>query len=94
MVTIGLLFWLGTQTYHNPKYHSHETLLQGIKKGQTLAAMNCAFLGARGLFHAMNSKQIKHVLTTPPSHTWERMVQELDPMAGYSSVRSIDDFLP
>ena len=82
MVTAGLLFWLGTLGIRD-----WQAILQGIEKGQKLAAMNCAFVGARGLFHAMDISRIKKFWLELPTDAWALKVQTVKPIAGYSRIK-------
>nr|VFJ68572.1 MAG: fructokinase [Candidatus Kentron sp. FW] len=89
MVTIGLLFWLAIQGNRDQR-----VILQGVRKGQKLAAMNCAFVGARGIFHAMDVAEIKRLWLEDASiKTWTHEIPALDPMAGYALVEKGSRFL-
>jgi fructokinase len=61
MVSIGVIDRLLGSTGSKPSLDI-EDLLQGVVAGQRLAAANCAFTGARGLFRAMGAAYARSVL--------------------------------
>jgi fructokinase len=78
MVTTGLLDRLLAACLYY-KAWSIETIYEGILAGQRLAALNCAFAGARGAFLALGSAwarrtldvdldEVEHVLSVEPYH--------------------------
>jgi fructokinase len=60
MVTTGLLHYLLSAGYTRP--WSMEAVCAGVRIGQSLAALNCAFGGARGAFHALGPSRIREGL--------------------------------
>nr|VFK59902.1 MAG: fructokinase [Candidatus Kentron sp. TUN] len=88
MVTAGLLFWLAIQ-----EGRDQQIMLQGIRKGQKLAAMNCAFVGARGIFHAMDVASIKHFWLDASMQAWLREIRRINPTAGYTRIERESIFL-
>lgn len=89
MVTAGLLFWLGTS-----EIRDRQAFLQGIGKGQKLAAMNCAFVGARGLFHAMDISRIRKFWLELSMDAWAQEVHMVKPVTGYGKIKKTPAFLP
>jgi fructokinase len=61
MVSVGIIDWLLGSVGPKPSL-AIEDLLLGVVAGQRLAAANCAFTGARGLFRAMGSAYARSVL--------------------------------
>ncbi len=53
----------------------------GLVTGQRLAALNCAFVGARGVFHAFSGATIRSALTSLPECSLN--VAGIEPYAGY-----------
>jgi len=58
MVTTGLLDHLLKNWSAQSKWTAAD-FYPGIEAGQRLAALNCAFAGARGLFHALGAKRVR-----------------------------------
>lgn len=82
MVTIGLIHALmSTRSKH--RAIALEDVCSGLLMGQWLAAQNCAFIGARGLFHAFDGDTIREALTMVPGDSLD--VANLSPRAGYYS---------
>src|SRR3546814_16362979 len=50
MVSVGVIDWMLTNNFETLAALSAGNLLTGVLAGQRLAAENCAFAGARGLF--------------------------------------------
>lgn len=80
MVTTGLIHVLMNA------HASHgcvrvDDICSGLIMGQKLAALNCAFIGARGLFHAFDGPTIRNALTASSKRTLD--VTGLGPYAGY-----------
>ena len=63
MVTVGLIDWILAGHNHHGSPQLDE-ILQGIAAGQRLAAANCAFAGARGLFRQHGAHVVRRHLTT------------------------------
>lgn len=42
-----------------------EIVLQGLEEGQRLAALNCAFVGARGAFRAFSPRDLRLYMSRP-----------------------------
>ena len=64
MVTVGLIDWMLSNNVFASKDLSIEALFFGVLAGQRLAAENCAFAGARGLFKERGSAYVREVLST------------------------------
>ena len=62
MVSVGLIDWLLARTV--PRFSSLgiRDLMGGIVAGQRLAAENCAFAGARGVFHQRDVSYVRSIL--------------------------------
>jgi fructokinase len=56
-------------------------LYSGLVMGQWLAALNCAFVGARGVFHAFGGPTIRSALMSSPDRSLD--VAGVEPYAGY-----------
>ena len=61
MVSVGIIDWLLSSNAAERCSGATE-LLQGVIDGQRLAAANCAFLGARGLFKARGAVYARKIL--------------------------------
>lgn len=62
MVSIGLIDWLLAHTGPRfPGFGIHN-LMSGVVAGQRLAAENCAFAGARGVFHQRGVSYVRSIL--------------------------------
>jgi fructokinase len=61
MVTIGLIDWILT-SYSRHSMPQIDDILDGIVAGQRLAAANCAFTGARGLFKQHGARVVRRLL--------------------------------
>ena len=61
MVSVGMIDWLLANA-HSTDHVSAESLHQGVIAGQRLAAENCAFEGARGLFRHRGAAYARSVL--------------------------------
>jgi fructokinase len=66
MVTVGVIDWLLTLAPAARTCLSVESLMPGVAAGQRLAAENCAYQGARGLFRSRGSGFARAVL----NETW------------------------
>ncbi len=65
MVSVGLIDWLlnSQQSWHAHNLGIHD-LMGGVMAGQRLAAENCAFAGARGLFQHHDAAYVRAILAT------------------------------
>jgi fructokinase len=80
MVTTGLIHALmNTRSRHG--VIELADVCSGLLMGQWLAAQNCAFVGARGLFHAFDGNTIRRALAMVPGRSLD--VANLSPHAGY-----------
>lgn len=63
MVSVGLIDWLlnSQQSWHAQSLCIHD-LMGGVVAGQRLAAENCAFAGARGLFQHRDAAYVRAIL--------------------------------
>ncbi|WP_315833664.1 PfkB family carbohydrate kinase [Bradyrhizobium prioriisuperbiae] len=61
MVTTGLLDLVLKRWYHEGSWKV-EDIFDGIQLGQRLAALNCGFTGARGLFLAAGARRVRAML--------------------------------
>lgn len=61
MVTTGLLDLVLTRWHRNGSWKT-EDIFDGVEVGQRLAALNCGFTGARGLFLAAGANQVREML--------------------------------
>ena len=58
-----------------------DDVYSGLLMGQWLAALNCAFVGARGLFHAFSGAVLRDALASSPERTLD--IESIEPYAGY-----------
>lgn len=71
MVTVGLIDRILDQvTSHRPPAFEH--ILEGVIAGQRLAAANCAYPGARGLFRMHGADTVRRLLDDPE---WDLDIQ-------------------
>lgn len=61
MVSVGLIDWLLGQRAESQALGIHD-LMRGVVAGQRLAAENCAFAGARGLFRHHDAAYVRSIL--------------------------------
>jgi fructokinase len=61
MVSVGVIDWLLTMQFKTACLKAAD-LLEGIVAGQRLAAENCAFAGARGLFKKRGANYVREIL--------------------------------
>lgn len=61
MVSVGLIDWMLSSSTSCEQL-SAETILDGVIAGQRLAAENCGFLGARGLFRTKGASFARSIL--------------------------------
>ena len=62
MVSVGLIDWLLKKRSSGVPELCANDLLDGVRAGQLLAAANCAFVGARGLFRERGADYARSVL--------------------------------
>ena len=62
MVTLGLIDTIMQTGVKNPDALSLPIVLSGLHSGQLLAAENCAYIGARGLFRERGSQHVRTIL--------------------------------
>ncbi|MER9504703.1 PfkB family carbohydrate kinase [Mesorhizobium sp. M0579] len=62
MVTLGLLDTIIQNGVRHPASLSISTVLAGIRSGQRLAAANCAYIGARGIFRECGASRAREIL--------------------------------
>ena len=62
MVSIGLIDWMLANSLKTDALRA-TNLLKGVVAGQRLAAENCAYAGARGLFKKRGAAYVRQVLT-------------------------------
>lgn len=63
MVSVGLIDWLLTRPSPSPAPLNIHDLMLGVVAGQRLAAENCGFAGARGLFHHHDAAYVRSILS-------------------------------
>jgi fructokinase len=80
MVTTGLIHALMTAGSRRCSIRVDD-VYAGLVMGQWLAALNCAFVGARGLFHAFTGAVLREALASSPEHVLS--VAGIEPYAGY-----------
>lgn len=64
MVTLGLLDMIIQNGIRGPASLSLTTVLAGIRTGQRLAAANCAYIGARGIFRERGARHAREILAS------------------------------
>lgn len=64
MVSIGLIDWLLARPTFRHSTITIDDLIGGVVAGQHLAAENCAFTGARGLFQHRDAAYLRSILST------------------------------
>jgi fructokinase len=62
MVTLGLLDAIIHRSVRGAAYLTLSTVLAGVRSGQRLAAANCAFIGARGIFRERGAQHARRIL--------------------------------
>lgn len=65
MVSVGLIDWLLTCTAPRLSDLDIQDLIHGVVAGQRLAAENCAFAGARGVFQQRDVSYVRSILAHP-----------------------------
>jgi len=61
MVSVGVIDWILTNSFGTSSLKAAD-LLEGIVAGQRLAAENCAYAGARGLFKKRGASFVREIL--------------------------------
>jgi fructokinase len=61
MVSIGVIDWIISHGL-GPDRLTAGALVEGVVAGQRLAAANCAYAGARGLFRSAGADYVRQVL--------------------------------
>ena len=61
MVSVGIIDWI-VRSKAGPARLEVDAIISGVKAGQRLAAANCAFIGARGLFRERGADYARWVL--------------------------------
>lgn len=62
MVSVGLIDWLVRERLSGRRETTVRSLTAGVRAGQRLAAENCAFIGARGLFRERGAAYARAVM--------------------------------
>ena len=62
MVSIGLIDWMLSKRHNVDSEWSLDALVPGIVAGQKLAAFNCAYAGARGIFQQRGAAYVREIL--------------------------------
>jgi fructokinase len=62
MVSVGIIEWILARTTSRQNAWSIDDLMEGVVAGQRLAAANCEFTGARGVFRHHNAAYVRKVL--------------------------------
>jgi fructokinase len=82
MVTTGLLdhllrHWAGRSDW------TAEDIFEGVEAGQRLASVNCAFAGARGVFHALGPQRVRSGLESGFETNFLAEAMSFGPYDGY-----------
>lgn len=80
MVSVGLIDWLLSRAPVGRDLSTYD-VLEGVRAGQRLAAANCAFAGARGLFHHLGVAHARRILS---SHRQEPLLGSEELAYGHS----------
>ncbi|MFX7849927.1 hypothetical protein ABTK11_22725, partial [Acinetobacter baumannii] len=62
MVSVGVIDWLLAHRRGDDEQFSMAEFVRGVEAGQRLAAENCAFVGARGLFRERGADYARSIL--------------------------------
>ncbi len=62
MVSVGIIDWMLTHHWRNTKQPLLDAFLSGVVAGQRLAAINCAYAGARGIFRHHGANCARSIL--------------------------------
>lgn len=68
MVSVGVIDWVLTNNFETACLRATD-LLEGIIAGQRLAAENCAYAGARGLFKKRGADYVRAILDSDPTRS-------------------------
>jgi fructokinase len=82
MVTTGLLDYLLTHWRESSRWLAAD-IYAGVEAGQQLAAINCAFAGARGIFHALGARSVRSALDHGFSKDFIAYAMKFGPCDGY-----------
>ena len=82
MVTTGLIDRL-LRRWRGKGQWSAEDVIQGVAAGQRLAAVNCAFAGARGIFHAVGADRVRSALDHGLDSDFITFAMKFGPCEGY-----------
>jgi fructokinase len=63
MVSVGVIDWMLSHLHHAEQGMTLGTIVEGVLAGQRLAAANCAYAGARGLFHERGASHARRILS-------------------------------
>jgi len=63
MVSVGIIDWMLTSGKPSAARVKAADLLEGVRAGQRLAAENCAYVGARGLFRSRGAEYVRRILS-------------------------------
>ncbi|CAN5564317.1 hypothetical protein BH10PSE4_BH10PSE4_26110 [soil metagenome] len=63
MVTVGIIDWILDRTARDYESWTLDNLMGGVVAGQRLAAANCAYAGARGLFARNDLSMVRRILS-------------------------------
>jgi fructokinase len=85
MVTTGLLDFILKRWSARDRW-SLDDVMDGIRVGQRLAALNCAFAGARGLFFAAGAPYVREILDRGVDDECASFVVKLDRYEGYKGL--------
>lgn len=78
MVSVGLIDWLLTHNVNRAAPWNIDAFRRGVVAGQRLAAANCAFEGARGLFHKRGPLFARQILESEDFFDQFDFFDELD----------------
>ena len=73
MVSVGLIDWLLNNRLSGRRTLKLASLLGGVRAGQRLAAENCAFVGARGLFLERGAEYARGLLSKEAARASRRL---------------------
>jgi fructokinase len=73
MVSVGIIDWMLTHHRRGTAQPSLHDFLSGVVAGQRLAAINCAYVGARGIFRHHGASCARYILD---GHTDEIAIQQ------------------
>lgn len=82
MVTTGLIDRL-LRRWRGKGLWSPNDVLEGVEAGQRLAAVNCAFAGARGVFHAVGAHHVRSALDRGLDDDFMSFAMKFGPCEGY-----------